>query len=124
MWNTCTASPNETSTASSSAAPPSCRRAGACTKKSSSMGVSPAPATSMCPPAPSPVSSGSAANDINIAPTAASTALPPARNTSAPACAVRGCPAAMTPCSVVSLMSERYHSHAMSRGAPGMSLRP
>ena len=51
----------------------------------------------MKPPAPGPVSSDSDANDISTAPTAASTALPPARSTSAPAWAVTGCPAATTP---------------------------
>ena len=61
------------------------RSVGACTKKSSSAGSSPPPATSMYPPAPSPVSSGSATNDVSIAPTAASTALPPSRSTLAPA---------------------------------------
>src|ERR1700761_9543327 len=51
----------------------------------------------MYPPAPSPVRSGSQANDASIAPSAASTALPPARNASAPADALTGWPAATTP---------------------------
>jgi len=51
---------------------------GAATKKSSSAGSFPPPATSMYPPAPSPVSSGSHANEASIAPIAALTALPPA----------------------------------------------
>src|SRR6185437_13824087 len=101
MWNTCTASPNDTSTASSSATLPSLARVGACTKKSSKAGSSPPPATIMYPPAPSPVSSGSAANEVNIAATAASTALPPSRSTCAPASAVSGWPAATTPFSAV-----------------------
>ncbi len=109
MWNTCAASPKDTSTARSSAGGESSSASclddsaslaipvGASTKKSSSVGCSPAPATSMYPPAPSPVNSCSAANDVSIAPTAASTALPPSRSTRAPACAVSGCPAATTP---------------------------
>src|SRR3712207_4307156 len=44
-----------------------------------------------------PVSIGSATNDVNIARSAASTALPPARRASAPASAVTGWPAATTP---------------------------
>src|SRR5688500_18185042 len=40
---------------------------------------------------------GSATNEVSIAASAASTALPPARRTSAPAAAVRGWPAATTP---------------------------
>src|SRR3954447_25098466 len=51
----------------------------------------------MNPPAPGPVSGYSVTNDISTDATAASTALPPARSTSAPACAVSGCPAATTP---------------------------
>ena len=46
--------------------------------------------TSMKPPAPGPVSGDSATNDISTQATAASTAFPPARRTSAPACAVSG----------------------------------
>ena len=42
----------------------------------------------MNPPAPGPVSSDSDANDTSTDATAASTALPPARRTSAPASAV------------------------------------
>src|ERR671924_1470897 len=56
----------------------------------------------MKPPAPGPVSGGSATNDMSTAATAASTALPPSRSTSAPAWAVSGWPAATTP-----LMSPR-----------------
>ena len=51
----------------------------------------------MKPPAPGPVSGDSATNDISTHATAASTAFPPARSTSAPACAVTGWPAATTP---------------------------
>ena len=98
MLNTWMASPNETvigiSSARASGSPP---RPGASTKKSSSTGVWPGAATSMYPPAPKPVSNGSVANDASIAPAAASTALPPSRSTSAPACAVSGWPAAITP---------------------------
>src|SRR5579884_1707813 len=98
MLNTCTASPNDTVTGMSServrwSAP----RPGASTKKSSSTGSRPGATTSMYPPAPSPVSSGSHTNEASIAARAASTALPPPRSTSAPACAVSGCPAATTP---------------------------
>ena len=59
------------------------------TKKSSSAGASPGSATSMNPPAPSPVSCGSATNEVAIAASAASTALPPARRICAPASAIR-----------------------------------
>src|SRR3954466_13968948 len=51
----------------------------------------------MKPPAPGPVKGDSTTNDIRTDATAASTALPPARRTSAPAWAVSGCPAATTP---------------------------
>src|SRR4051812_10735104 len=51
----------------------------------------------MWPPAPNPVSGLSTANEASTAETAASTALPPARRTSAPASAVSGWPAATTP---------------------------
>src|ERR671914_2504728 len=51
----------------------------------------------MKPPAPGPVSGDSATNDMSTQATAASTALPPSRSTSAPACAVSGWPAATTP---------------------------
>ena len=44
----------------------------------------------MKPPAPGPVNGDSATHDISTAATAASTALPPARSTSAPALAVTG----------------------------------
>src|SRR5215218_7053340 len=99
MLKICTASPKSTSTARSGAcsAPAGRPRPGASTKKSSTAGSSPGGATSMYPPAPSPVSMGSATNDVNMAASAASTALPPARRTSAPASAVRGWPAATTP---------------------------
>jgi len=73
MWNTCAASPKDTSTARNSAK----RRALLCavlwTGQSSigrglheevqQCGLLPAPGTSMYPPAPSPVSSCSAANE-------------------------------------------------------------
>src|SRR5947209_7007235 len=55
---------------------------------------------------------------MSIAPTAASTALPPSRSTAAPACAVSGCPAATTPLSAVPI-AERYHS--LCRGGGGAS---
>src|SRR4051812_42176489 len=99
MLNTCTASPKSTSIDRSGAwvAPGGRPRPGASTKKSSSTGGSLGGATSMYPPAPIPVSSGSATNDANIAASAASTALPPARRMSAPARAVTGWPAATTP---------------------------
>src|SRR6187397_2842590 len=51
----------------------------------------------MKPPAPKPVNGLSTAKEASTAATAASTALPPARSTSAPASAERGCPAATTP---------------------------
>src|SRR5204863_9517871 len=51
----------------------------------------------MNPPAPGPVSGDSHTNDMSTHAAAASTALPPARRTSAPACAVSSCPAATTP---------------------------
>ena len=72
-------------------------RPGAATKKSSRWSSPPAVWTSMKPPAPGPVSGDSATHDISTQATAASTALPPARNTSAPARAVIGWPAATTP---------------------------
>ena len=99
MWKTWTASPKSTSTERSGAcaAPAASPRPGASTKKSSSTGSSPGGAASMYPPAPSPVSIGSATNEVNIAASAASTALPPARRMSAPAAAVTGWPAATTP---------------------------
>src|SRR5215204_4713101 len=61
----------------------------------------------MKPPAPGPVSGGSATNDMSTAATAASTALPPSRSTSTPAWAVSGWPAATTP-----LMSPRLAARA------------
>src|SRR6187551_960685 len=51
----------------------------------------------MKPPAPNPVRGLSTAKEASTAATAASTALPPSRRISAPASAVRGCPAATTP---------------------------
>src|SRR5215208_3323193 len=72
-------------------------RPGASTKKSSSVAAPPGWATSMYPPPPSPVRPGSATREASMAAIAASTALPPARRASAPASAVRGWPAAMTP---------------------------
>ena len=65
-------------------------RPGAATKKSSRWSSPPAVWTSMKPPAPGPVNGDSATHDISTAATAASTALPPARSTSAPARAVTG----------------------------------
>src|SRR5215207_259587 len=86
-----------TSTGTSSAGSrPSIPSPGAATKKSSTWFSSRA-CTTMKPPAPGPVSGDSATNDISTAATAASTALPPARSTSAPASAVSGWPAATTP---------------------------
>src|SRR5215211_7077686 len=76
---------------------PSRPRPGAATKKSSRWVPPSGVWTSMKPPAPGPVRGDSATNDIRTAATAASTALPPARSTSAPACAVTGWPAATTP---------------------------
>src|SRR3954462_450271 len=70
---------------------------GAATKKSSRWSSPPAVWTCMKPPAPGPVRGGSAPQDMRTAATAASTALPPARRTSAPARAVTGWPAAITP---------------------------
>src|SRR5437763_10951117 len=70
---------------------------GAATKKSSRWSSPEAVCTSMNPPAPGPVNGDSTTNDISTHATAASTALPPARSTSAPACALNGCPAATTP---------------------------
>src|SRR5205823_12018263 len=49
-------------------------------------------------------------NEVSIAATAASTALPPARSTSAPARAVSGCPAATTPRSAISTPLCLHHS--------------
>src|SRR5918992_1986757 len=72
-------------------------RPGAATKKSSRWSSPPDVWTSMKPPAPGPVSGDSATNDMSTHATAASTALPPSRSTSAPACAVTGWPAATTP---------------------------
>ena len=51
----------------------------------------------MKPPAPRPVSGLSVTNDVSTAATAASTAFPPSRRTSAPASAVSGWPAATAP---------------------------
>ena len=82
---------------SASGSAPSSPRPGAATKKSSRWSSPPAVCTSMKPPAPGPVSGDSATNDISTHATAASTALPPSRSTSAPACAVTGWPAATTP---------------------------
>ena len=64
----------------------------------------------MKPPAPSPVSSGSATNDVSIAASAASTALPPARRISAPADAVSGWPAATTPLATLNLQKRGMYS--------------
>src|SRR6185369_12260521 len=101
-------SPNETSTAISGArAERLAPRPGASTKKSSSTGSPSAGATSMNPPAPSPVSSGSATNEVSIAASAASTALPPARRISAPAEAVSGWPAATTPLATLNPLEAR-----------------
>jgi len=64
---------------------------GKVTKKSSSRVVrSRARWTSMNPPPPGPVSGLSHTHDTNAAATHASTAVPPASNTRAPACAVKG----------------------------------
>jgi hypothetical protein len=51
----------------------------------------------MNPPAPNPVSGLSQTNEVRVAAIAESTALPPARSTSAPASAVSWCPAATAP---------------------------
>src|SRR3954447_25782439 len=98
MLKTCAASPKDTSTGRRSArCARSAPRPGASTKKSSRVGSSPAPATRRYPPAPGPVSSGSATRDASTAATAASTAFPPSRSTRAPASAVIGWPAATMP---------------------------
>src|SRR3954463_2964287 len=76
---------------------------GAATKKSSRWSSPPAVCTSMNPPAPGPVSGDSVTNDMRTHATAASTAFPPSRSTSAPAWAVSGCPAATTPPMVLTL---------------------
>src|SRR4051812_40005995 len=95
---------NSTSIGSSAAGSGSARPApGAATKKSSRWSSPLAVCTSMKPPAPGPVSGDSATNDMSTAATAASTALPPSRSTSAPAWAVSGCPAATTPPMVLTL---------------------
>src|SRR5581483_8643390 len=72
---------------------------GTVTKKSSSR-VRPLAASwkSRNPPPPGPVSGLSHTQATAAAATAASTAFPPARSTSAPAPAVSGCPAAIAPC--------------------------
>src|SRR4051794_13464095 len=93
---------------------------GAATKKSSRTSSPPAVWMSMKPPAPGPVSGGSATNDMSTDATAASTALPPARSTSAPALAVSGCPAATTPLMGASLFplaarNELGHFHVPER---------
>ena len=75
---------------SSAGVRPSAPRPGAATKKSSRWSSPPAVWTSMNPPAPGPVSGDSDTNDISTQATAASTALPPWRRTSAPASAVTG----------------------------------
>src|SRR4051812_10317753 len=85
-------------------------RPGAATKKSSRWSSPPAVWTSMKPPAPGPVRGGSATQDMRTAATAASTALPPARRTSAPARAVTGWPAAITP-----RMRGTYLAHYLAR---------
>ena len=51
----------------------------------------------MKPPPPGPVSGLSQTHDTNAAATQASTAVPPASSTLAPASAVSGCPAAIAP---------------------------
>ena len=72
----------------------------------------------MKPPAPGPVSGDSATNDISTAATAASTALPPSRRTSAAASAVSGCPAATTP-----LMPRAAYGAAGTLTASGSAAR-
>src|SRR5215208_311146 len=98
MWKTWIASSEKwTSIGSSSPGGPGASLPGAATKKSSRCVSPPEVWTSMKPPAPGPVRADSATHDISIAAIAASTAFPPARSTSAPACAVSGWPAATTP---------------------------
>ncbi len=81
------------SIAAGSAPPP-----GTETKKSSRRVVrSRARWMSMNPPPPAPVSDDSVTHDAKQAAIAASIALPPARKTSAPTCAVTGWPAAIAP---------------------------
>src|SRR3954470_4707533 len=62
----------------------------------------------MNPPAPKPVSWLSQTNDVSTAQIAASTALPPARSTCAPASAVSGWPAATTPFMARSVVRRPY----------------
>ena len=97
-WNACSVSPSKsTRTSTSGEGSRLVPKPGAATKKSRSVGSQPGPATSRYPPAPGPVSSGSAAQEASIAATAASTALPPSARTRAPAAAVTSCPAATMP---------------------------
>src|SRR5215207_5468060 len=103
---------------SSAGSRPSRPRPGAATKKSSTW-FSPGACTTMNPPAPGPVSGDSATNDISTAATAASTALPPARSTSAPACAVSGWPAATTPFMWASLAARKELGHVNVHQRPG-----
>ena len=101
MWNRCEVrSSNGTSTSSTSAS----GRAGSSPAPGIAVNASISAArpsgrrTSRNPPPQGPVSAGSAAHDMAAAATAASTALPPRSSASAPARAVRSCPAAIAPC--------------------------
>src|SRR5215207_5230161 len=114
-----------TSTGTSSAGSrPSIPSPGAATKKSSTWFSSRA-CTTMKPPAPGPVSGDSATNDISTAATAASTALPPARSTSAPASAVSGWPAATTPFMWASVAAREELGHVyVHQRSGGHALAP
>ena len=89
MWNTCSASPKDTSIACSSAARPPSRRPRAAwapaTKKSSSAGSLPPAGDEHVAAGAEPRQQRLGTNDVSIAATAASTALPPSRSTRAPA---------------------------------------
>src|SRR3954454_24493792 len=114
MLNTCTASALKCTSIGWSAAGTTASSPfpGAATKKSRSRFWPAGVWISMWPPAPGPVSGASTTHDIRTQDTAASTALPPSRSTSAPAAAVSGWPAATTP-----LMAPMLCASAGQRGA-------
>src|ERR687893_2562439 len=101
---------------------PSRPRPGAATKKSSRWSSPPAVWTSMNPPAPGPVSGDSATKDISTQATAASTALPPPRSTSAPARAVTGWPAATTPFTQRKLARDELRHVDVGEGGAALAL--
>ena len=126
MWNTWTASPKDTSTASSSASLPSPRRVGACDEEveQDRLGAR-RPATSMYPPAPRPVSSGSVdergehRGDAPRRRRCRRRAAPRRRPR-----AVTGCPAATTPVEVAASTGSRSAQPARaSRRAPCRRVR-